>query len=404
MNNKNNPSGFDKLVMVVLVMGPVLNIYASPTSMSLYGFITFFLSVLFLARFVLTAKSVRGKLFWSGLGVYFLYYAFNQVLSGYYSISIIQSFLCFFMAYNCFSKDWYIRVMKIFAAICIVFFFIQYFGYMATGARVSGILPFLPMNYDVDVASFRNTLIYAERSSSFFSEPSHFAQFLIPLLAIELFYDNKKYHLLFAGIIFIVLLLLQSGTGLLGMLPIAFFILPFFSKDNKFKTGTRLLLILTVLVVVVLSLYLFFDSTMGEGILGRSDELSSEYDGGSRSGYLRVWRGYFVFNSYSVIEKIFGVTNPDVLLDHVVSSGQSFGIRAELYFNALQSILLHTGLIGLMIFIYVVIKLWKGNSVCGKAIICTLIAISCVEDIYLSNVMLVHLLLAECMKEEIQWK
>lgn len=398
MDNKQNPTTFEQVVMIAMAMGPVLNIYGSPTSMSLAAFLNFFLSVFFFTKFILGSRTVRGKVLWSGMGAYFLYYGAMQFASGSFSLSIVQSFLSFFMAYNCFNRDWYIRFVKYYAIVCMAFFFVQFFGHLTTGTQISGVAKFLPMHEDVDVAEFQNMKIHSQRSSSFFSEPSHFAQFLIPLLAIELFYDESKRHFLFAGVIFVVLLLLQSGTGFIGMLPIALFLIPYFKGNKKMKASVRFLAFMGIAIVALGVVYFFFTSDMGEGIMARTDELSTDYSGGSRSGFLRLWRGYFVFNDYSFTEMLFGVANDKTLLYHVDHSGMSFGITAELYFNALQRILLQTGFVGLGIFTYVLYKIWRGNTICGKTIICTLIAISCVENIYLSNVMIVHLALAESMK------
>lgn len=400
MNNKIMPTTFEKVVMILLVTGPVLNIYGTPTSMSLSQMLTFLLAVIYFGIFVIKGRNKREKLFWSGLGLYFLYRGVTTILSGSSIISIIEQFLGFFMAFGCFQRDYYIKTMKIFAGAAIVFFFIQFFGHLATGVQISGIIPFLPMHEDVDMSEFMYNKAHAERSSAFFSEPSHLAQFIIPFLAIELFYDKNKRHYWYAVIVFVVILLLQSGTGYVGLIPLVAFMVLYLLRDSKIKGFGRVLTLFGFIIVVAGVSYVFMNSDMGTGILDRSDELSSEYQGGSRSGFLRIWRGYFVFADYSPIEMIFGVADSDAVLAHVKRSGMSFGIKAELYFNAIQDILLYTGFVGLLLFFFVLRQIWKGNTICGKAIVGSLIAIMLVEHIYFSNVMLVHLLLAEGMKEK----
>lgn len=397
MNNKATPTTFEKVVMILLVTTPVLNIYGTPTSMSVSQLITLVLSVFYFGLFVLRGGGER--VFWKGLSVYFLYRGVSSILYGSSIINVIEQFLGFFLAFGCFQRDYYIRIMKAFGTIAIVFFFIQFFGRLAAGVQISGILSFLPMHDDIDVIDFLYNKTHSVRSSAFFSEPSHMAQFLLPLLAIELFYDNKRRHFLYAGVIFIVILLLQSGTGFMGLIPIAVFLIIYLLKDDKRKSNKKLAIV-AVIIAAAGAFYMFINSEMGAGVLERSTELSSEYEGGSRSGFLRLWRGYYVFEDYSFREQLFGVTNQNVILEHVYHSGMSFGIRAELYFNGFQDILLYTGYVGLIIFVIVLRYLWKGNTLCGKAIIGTFVALMLVENIYFSNVMLVHLLLSESMKEK----
>lgn len=397
MNNDKNPTGLEKIVMIVIVLGPVLNIYASPLSMSLEGFLSFLLSIVYFAVFLYKgSQNQKGKkIFWSVLGFYFLYRGINQLMYGIIPLSIIEQFLGYFMAFGCFHRNYYIKCMKVFAVIAIAFFFVQYFEYLRTGTRISGLFNFLPLNYGYDLHSVQEHVMTMGRSSSFFSEPSHFAQFLIPLLAIELFFDNKKFHLLFAALIFVVIVIMQSGTGYVGLIPIALFVFPYYRKNFKSK-GQRFFVLLIIIAFVSVTVYSVINNEIGDYIGRRSEELES--DTGAGSGFLRIWRGYFVFADYNLLEKIFGVSSSEVLLSHVRNSGFYYGIRAELYFNTVQDILLYTGIIGFVIFVLVIRKIWLGNTICGKALLCCLIAISLVEQCYFSNVMLVHLLLAESMK------
>lgn len=398
MTNEKNPTWFEKIVMIVIVLGPVLNIYASPLSMSLYGFISAILSVIYFVLFMLKGRTQKGRVFWYGLGLYFLYRGVNTIVFGILPISIVEQFLGFFMAYGCFNKSYYIKYMKTFAVIAIVFFFVQYFGYLVTGKRISGILSFVPMNYGYDNIAFQYKQALVGRFCSFFSEPSHFAQFLIPLLAIELFYDKTKRHVLFAIIIFITILLMQSGTGFVCLIPIALSIMPYYKRAGMTSTQ-RILSIFGIGLVIVGALYFAISSGISDYVETRSLELNSQYEVGvGASGFLRIWRGYYVFQDYNILEKLFGVSDPAIILYHIKNSGMYWGIVAEMYFNTIQDVLLFTGFVGLIMFTVVIVHIWRGNNVCGKAILGTLIVISLVEHCFFSNVMLVHLLLAESMK------
>lgn len=58
--------------------------------------------------------------------------------------------------------------------------------------RYPDLLPLTIGDADLDISGWEErTSLYA-RSSAFFSEPAHFAQYLLPLLVIELFYVSDK--------------------------------------------------------------------------------------------------------------------------------------------------------------------------------------------------------------------
>ena len=390
---------FDKVVMLLLVLAPIANIYGNPeSSFTYFSLLSIMLSFVFILKGRLANRNINSIIFW-GMGWYFIYWGFMSVLCDFsLPLGVIQVFLVYILYYGCFQKDIFIRFFKIVAIVCVVFFFVQYIGYMTTGFRISGIFSFLPLHDIGNAKAFVEMKIHTERSSSFFSEPSHFAQFLVPLLAIELFYDKNKRHLLFSLIIVIAVLLSQSGTGIVAISPIIYFFVFYYFRDKIKSKGTRILLmILTMIILSSIASY-FLGSEVGEELMSRTDELSMSYEGGSRSGFLRVWRGYYVYNDYSILEKIFGNPSQQAILSHVISSKMSFGMAAELYFNAVQFILLNTGLLGMVIFILIIRHIWIGNTTCGKAILCSLIAIALVEHIYFNHVMLVHLLLAQSMK------
>lgn len=282
---------------------------------------------------------------------------------------------------------------------CILFFFAQEISYYILGNRISGLISSLPLHIGMDMADLVNFQANSARSCSFFSEPAHFAQFLLPLFAIELFYDKSRRHLLFAIIIGLTLLLLQSGNGLFGLIVVLLSAIPYF---RKIKQRNTLFMFLLYVVIVFVAGYFFFNSEMGNSMLGRQEELSISYEGGSMSGFLRVWRGYYVFSDYSFFEKIFGCPDITAQVEHIKSVGLLIGTSAELYFNAFQKILLNTGFIGVLIFVFIVVKLWRDNSFCGRVILLTFVVISFIAAIYMSHTMILFFVLSKSMKDENQ--
>ena len=387
----------EKISMLVLLLAPILWIYGKPGSWSYEVICTLPLSIVyFLLVFFNSNKGGLVDPLPKGLTSYFIYWAVIYTLFAFQlPISMIQTYLAFFLFFSTFRLGYFLKIYKLFALICIAFFFAQEITYQVTGVRISGILHFLPLHIDMSMSDFLGLQADASRSSSFFSEPAHLAQFLLPLLAIELFHDKGKYAFLYAVVIGAALLLLRSGNGLIGMMAILLFLLPYYYvKRGKGKW----LSFIAILLLIGLVGYYYINSDIGGMLLERRSELDSVYEGGSRSGFLRVWRGFYVYGDYSFIEKIIGCPNGVTQLSHVYTSGMQMIDSAELYFNAFQKILLNTGIIGLGIFVFIIIRLWRGNSVCGKALLGSLVALSLISAIYMTHTMILFLVLSQRFK------
>ncbi len=396
-----NATAIDKISMIILLLAPILWIYGESEGWNYEVICTLPLSFFFFLYYLFSKGNILGNNdpLPQGLVWYFFYWAFVFIIiSVQLPLSMIQSYFAFFLFFSTFKSEYFIRIYKAFALICIVFFFLQEVSYHLTGIRISGAISFLPKSGDITMSEYMSVQAEGLRSCSFFSEPAHFAQFLLPLFAIEIFYDKHKMHIWYAIVIGAALLLLQSGNGILGMAAILFFLLPhYFTKGRKNKWQAFLTATLFISVVV----YYYVNSEMGLSLLERQNEISMDYEGGSRSGFLRIWRGFYVFDDYSFFEKIFGCPNDKAQLAHVYSSGMIMNVGAELYFNAFQKILLNTGLVGVGIFVFVCYKIWHNNTICGKAILLTFIVLSFISAIYMTHTMILYLLLADNMKK---WK
>jgi uncharacterized membrane protein len=68
------------------------------------------------------------------------------------------------------------------------------------------------------------------------------------------------------------------------------------------------------------------------------------------------------------------------------------------YFNSFQSVLIYTGLIGLLLMFLFIRGVWKNNSFCGKSMLFLLIAISLVSSNFFTTTMALYLIPAIVMK------
>ena len=206
----------------------------------------------------------------------------------------------------------------------------------------------------VDVDVWKEANMNSVRSSSFFSESAYFAQFMLPLLALEVFYVSNRKSYFRAIIMVIVLVALQSGNALFGLVVfILCFIKYVYSKMNII---VFVCFIFSISLVGLIASPLLLKTEQGEKLMLRQEQLESDQNKNS-SGFLRIWRGYFVYASLNAKEQLFGLNNKEILKRRIASSPVFFTFKSEndLYFNAIHSILLQTGMIGLILFFIFII-------------------------------------------------
>ena len=236
---------FAKITMIVLVIYPILQIYAFfgvnlanivTGGMVVYGFFAHKYSV---------KKDVIPKFLW----IYFVYFIIITIFSGVYNIlempnrvaGVMFSFLQFLMFFGCANIGFFYKSYKIAGIVTVIFFFLQEFSFHTTGYRISGIIPFLPLNPTFAAmdtfGSFQEYLSIVGRSTAFFSEPAHLAQFLLPFLAMSIYLERGINRWLLGGGTCIALFVLQSGNGIVGLCCILFvYILSFLKRLNsKFR-------------------------------------------------------------------------------------------------------------------------------------------------------------------------
>ena len=288
----------------------------------------------------------------------------------------------------------FIKYYKILALIVITFFYLQEFTFYTSGYRISGLIRGLPiyLNGVTDAKSYVDSLTYADRSASFFSEPAAFVQFLIPLLAILLFSDHQyKYKKGWIFLLIVTLLIARSGNGLVGMAILFLFYL----YKILYKTSIRIKIISisSLCIIGFIALNLYIKSNVGEEMLERQTEVTEMDE--SSSGFWRIFRGYFVFDEYTPIQKIFGIDNYNIIeektLQSIVSAPNSHN---NLYFNVMQSILLRTGYIGVFLFFMFIRSLWLKNDITGRAILMCFTAYMFLTSHYFTSTMIFYFTLA----------
>lgn len=366
-----------KIYNIIIVIFPILSAYKGIAGVDLGTIILFICGILCLMSNIGTFRMVLPK----GFG---LFYIVAMIIS----IIFTQSFplrLTLFTA-NLILACCYIDINKIIViyskvvSICCIFFIVQEITYYLTGIRIHGILPFLPTIYDnSDNVSFIYSLDNASRLSSLFLEPSYFAQFIFPYIVYNLFSDDKKknYKAMFVSL---VMIFIRSGNGIILLVIIWFIWLLLSNYKLIYKFGIILLSTLGIFVVIKL------DSSIFISLMERSSELLS-YKGDEQymsSGFVRFFRGYYLYGELPVINQLFGTSSADI--EQYKNLNIFFLNENDNFLNGVQTLLIHNGIFVLILYIRHLLLLGNNSSdIKSKVFIICILFLMIGESYYLTS-------------------
>lgn len=386
-------SKLNKYASFSLVLGPFIEPYALSDGGTAMFKLFMLLNILFFLY-----KGRRQK-YENKLFNHFVLYALSiptiiAILYGYTS-SVIGSYLTLLLfVFNLILVIPHVRVpllrqyYKYAIFICIVVFCLQELSYYATGTRFMALIPYFHTIYaGVDMNSFIAKMSMEDRSCSMFLEPSHFAHFLLPFLAMELgfLHDEGKLLNRLTIIISIVLLFLRSGNGLIVMAIIWVFAVLFSNLSRPIKYYVIFPL---ALFVSIYGFSAFSNTEMGQSILERTEELNTNITE-VNSGFIRVWRGYYIFEEQPTIVQLFGVGYGG--LENAVHNSRlqwMFFSSTDTYVNNVQAFLLSYGIIGTILFLLFLYKLCDKKSFSTSLVVITFISLCFLDNFFWSSKML----------------
>lgn len=217
-----------------------------------------------------------------------------------------------------------------------------------------------------------------ERFSSLFSEPSHFAQYALLLLSIELFIgDNKnKLYTKFSIIIVAMLILIQSGAGFMGLGFLAIVKLLYILLVTRQKKYYFFLAVLIPAFVIGVRWYL--NSQVGSYISERTEQLDYTDETATNSGFVRMYFGWYKYGELSSTQKLLGTSRTAI--------GE---MREGGFFNGVTNVLCSQGLIGLLLLILFYAKTCKRKEPYSSVASLYLLFISLIASTYLGGLMLI---------------
>ena len=382
-----------KLVMLLLAAYPILSYYRGLAGFSYAELLTLLLFSFACIKEKSIAINISSsyKKFWG-------YAAISLILTSYISGSfkltyLIPGGLAFFIwsiALGLTIKYFDFKILKKYLYLIFFIASILLIGqellYQTIGSRF---VPFLPLGkqltiYDMSYSELVALRTYGPRYCSIFAEPSYFALYALPVLAIELFSMQNKNKPLTSFSIFIIfiLLLLKSGVALLGMSLVLF--IKFFTFYKNANKSVIVLFSLCCVPVLIFLVMKFIGSETGSDLLARSEEFSSN----SSSAYFRVIRGYIIYAQLPLVNKFLGMSTDLLLTLNIPELIYSVDDSSNLYFNGIQTILMKQGLCGLILCFCFYVRLYKQADLISRCLLWILLFYSLVDQIFLSPSML----------------
>lgn len=394
---------FRNVAMFLLAWFPILNIYKSPLPLGYGSVLVLLLWVVSLIQGTTLRRSLslprQYVIFWGWCAVaYFISYLpqlkIGALIPGGFNLFIFSITLGFLLSiFDIESFKKHSKIVVVAAGVILVF---QEALYFTTGSRPIFLLPFGQLMDEISVPELIAEQMRMDRSSSLFREPAHFAQYLLPLLCLELFSERNKEKLFTPYSIFIIaiLVLLRSGNGFLGL--VILLIVKAWTYLKNVRMGTKIMAILIAAPLAFYAVSSYISTEVGSAMLERTNELEND---DSAASYIRVYRGYALYSELPFANQLFGI-NDDRLMQVIPRTSISYLFAGTLtndtYMNGVQSVMIHQGLIGLLLCVWMYVGFARRRPLQSKMQIWLLLLLSLFGQTFMSNSMLYCTLLCVC--------
>lgn len=376
-----------KLSMFVLATLPMLAWYKIPFPVGL-GYAL----VLILSAYTIFIRKFLCNVFSPSFWCVFLYICFMWMYVNNFDLwSIIPPggwlFFLFFLSliWGVLNLDMRLlmKYMRWIVLLSALLFWIQIVLKYLTGSQMFCFVPNLSGAFTYEGLTYSELVAHqlndVERPCSIFLEPSYMAYYYITYLALCWFGPANKYKWVNkeTALIIISLIVLQSGSGMLGLTVIV--IAKFFSIIWNGNPG-RIAFLVGITVPLLLGVaYLYLGTEIGQKMISRVDEFSTE----GTSGFNRVVAGYLMFDQLDFTEKLVGIPDASNRFGFETLDG-----KHVFYINGVQSILLSLGYIGAALYILFYVNLFRKVSVASRLCILVLLVMGLLESNYLNPYMM----------------
>lgn len=388
--NNNSVMANKNIAMFLLAVFPILDYYFFGTSNFTFAnviSILLFLYTLLKGKFSFKNVPKSYYIYWiySALQIYLIagIGGWSDYIPGGVMLAIFS--LCIFCYATYFDINLLRKYMRWVFIVASALWFFQNMVWLSAHVKISTFLPLTNsilsnhMTYK-ELTLWQNEVggELIERFSSIFSEPSHFSQYALMLLSIELFIGNNKNKLYtkFSIMIVAMLFLIQSGAGLMGLGFIAIVKLLYILLVTRKKIYYFYLAVLIPMFVIGVRWYL--NSQAGSYVSERTEQLDYTDETATNSGFVRMYFGWYKYGELSSSQKMLGTSRAAI--------GE---MREGGFFNGVTNVLCSQGLIGLLLLILFYAKTCKRRKPYSSVASLYMLFISLIASTYLGGLMLI---------------
>lgn len=306
----------------------------------------------------------------------------------FFLFSLFLGFCSYF--YN---DEYFRKFMRIIFIVSSIIFLWQEIMYFVTGNRPVVVLPLgSKLTYEnLSLAELASIQKYRPRSSAFFLEASFFAIYALLVLAMELFCKNRnKLFSKFSYYIIAIIILSRSGCGIIGLSVLLLF--RFITYFKQVSTSKRISLVVIGIPLIVFAVSQYLGTEYGEVMMSRSTELTGDVS--DASGYLRVVRGFTIFENLPLQNKLLGISTEELYKYSAIFVLNTNTNANYIFLNGFQSLLIQNGLIGLTLFLIVYIRVYRNGDITCRAFLVLLLVLSLIDQNFLMSSMLIALVMS----------
>lgn len=391
---------FTFLVMTM----PIINNYASPIpSIGLSEFILLLSIPLMCHIIILYRKKILLHRYW----LYFFYGITSSLvillLNSKFSVDDVVDrllrdtfyvFLVLLFAQIFFDVKYAIKLYKKLTIITCVYLILQCISFYVFDVILPWLIPGLDLNFSTVSLSayleyYKNMYLYYFRPNSIFMEPAQFAQFVTPYLVLLLFPINNKDNINYKLAILVSISLLLSTSANAYVLLFVIWSIWYIYSCIQVKEHKKIVVFFVVGISFIIALFLLYKhSAEFNRFIMRLNNIGN---GESGSGNVRLLRGAYFFGSLDSVFKIFGIgfgNFSNFSSAYFISTLYDIGTE---YMNSLSYILVSSGIVGLVIFLWVLYCEYKKGSLSVKILVIILLLMFLSSSIYSSPIYVILL-------------
>lgn len=290
-----------------------------------------------------------------------------------------------------------IKIYEKFILICIAIYLLQWVTILL-GFKISFKIPFFSYNSAYRYLESYYFGVNFGYPTSLFSEPAHFAEYLVPFIAICLYSKKSgiRRPLLKAAILSVITVASSSGNGIIVVL-IEWFL--FFILYGAVSKKTKLAVSLLIIPAFAFAFFRLQDVERFAKIYTRLF-VNTVVEGGTTKADYRVYRGWDIYLQLPILQKIFGVGYVNMASfaqKHSIVSVYDSTHHAYEFFSTITQIFLYFGMVGAILFLRTLFVLFRSSSKCVKGLIIMSIALWFSSQMFLANTYYMYLFLIVTM-------